>query len=270
MSLRDDFLNGGGCPIIDMHGHLGPFYGIHMPEAPLERMIAGMDRRGVERIVLSPHNALFGDTREGNREMLEAVNRHAGRVYGYCTINPNFPNEVTSEMDAYLRRSGVVGIKIHPSSHECHVADPRYAPMWERAQREKLLVLSHTWGRDGVCGSEAMGGVAEKYPDVRLLLGHSCYGDWDGAIGLARAFPNVYMELTAAYHAYGLIERMCGEAGAHKVLFGTDYPWFDPMTTAGCVTFAHISEDDMRHILYGNARCLLDEQVARNGSTEAP
>ncbi len=262
MSLGDLIANGEPVRFIDMHGHLGPFNGIYMPDAPLERMIAGMDRMGMECLVLSPHSALAGDTREGNREMLEAVQRFPGRIYGYCTINPNFPDDVAPEMDKYLGQTGVVGIKIHPSMHAVSATDARYKPVWERAQADRLLVLSHTWGLEGGCGANDMRKIAEQYPEVRLLLGHSCYGAWREALALAAEFPNVYLELTAAYHVYGLIEWMCRDAGSNKVILGSDYPWFDPMVPIGCVTFAHISTDEMKDILYGNARRLLDEQLS--------
>lgn len=260
MTLRGQFLEGGGCPVIDVHTHLGPFCGIYLPEAPLDKMIAGMDRCGVERIILAPHNALAGDTREGNRAMIDAVTRYPGRIYGYCTINPNFMDEMDKEMGQYLAQPGVAGIKIHPVMHACPADSEKYTPVWERANAEKLMVLSHTWGETGECGPPKMRKIAERYPDVRLLLGHSCYGAWEQAIALAAEFPNVYLELTAAYHVYGLIEWMCKKAGAQKVLFGTDYPWFDPMIAIGCVTYAHINEDEMKNILYKNARKLLQEQ----------
>lgn len=263
MNLRDDYLNGVLHPVIDLHGHLGPFHGIYMPESSLDAMAAGMDRYGYEALVLSPHNALSGDTREGNREMLDAVQRYPGRIYGYCTLNPGFPQDIPREMDAYLDQPGVAGLKIHPVMHGHPATHKNYAPVWERAHAEKRMVLSHTWGLNGGCGAEDMRRIAEKYPDVRLLLGHSCYGAWEEVIALAAEFPNVYLELTAAYHVYGLIEWMCRIAGSHKVLFGTDYPWFDPFAAIGCVIFAHISEDAMHDILYRNARRLLDEQLVR-------
>jgi hypothetical protein len=261
VTLREQFMNGGGCRVIDSHGHLGPFNGIYMPEASLENMIKGMDRRGIESIILSPHSALSGDTREGNREMLEAVEQYPGRVYGYCTVNPNFPADIEGEMDVCLAHPGVVGIKLHPVMHNYPVGGTRYAPVWERAQHDRLMLLSHTWGKSGGCGADDLRAIAERYPDVRLILGHSCYGAWEEAIALARDFPNVYLELTAAYHVYGLLEWMCRDAGSEKVLFGTDYPWFDPFAAIGCVVFAHITEDGMRNILWANARRLLDEQL---------
>jgi len=261
VSLGDLLVNGEPIRFMDMHGHLGPFNGIYLPEASLDRMIAGMDRMGMECLVLSPHSALAGDTREGNREMADAVQRFPGRIYGYCTINPHFPADMAPEMDRYLGQPGVVGIKIHPAMHACPATDDRYTPVWERAQAQRLLVLSHTWGNDGGCGASDMRKIAERYPDVRLLLGHSCYGAWREAIALAAEFPNVYLELTAAYHVYGLIEWMCRDAGSHKVILGSDYPWFDPMVPVGCVAFAHITRDEMQDILFDNARRLIDEQL---------
>lgn len=262
MSLREEFIAGRGCPLIDMHGHLGPFRGIYLPEASLEAMVAGMDRAGVERIVLSPHSAILGDTREGNREMLEAVRAYPGRVYGYCTINPNWPDEIPGELDRYLTEPGVLGVKLHPGTHDHPLDGPGYALALERLNERRGLLLSHTWGRDGHCGTVAARAVAERYPEIRFLLGHSCYGAWEEAIALAAAFPNVYLELTAVPHVYGILEWMCRDAGASKVVFGTDYPWFDYGAYVGFVTWAHLDDDAMRLILYGNGRRLIDEQLA--------
>ena len=61
VTLRQQFLDGGGCPVIEAHGHLGPFYGLYLPEASLDAMRRGMDRRGIECVILSAHNALLGD-----------------------------------------------------------------------------------------------------------------------------------------------------------------------------------------------------------------
>lgn len=263
MSLHDSFAAGEGCPVIDVHGHLGPFPGIFMPEAPLEAMLCGLERCGIESLVISPHSALLGDTREGNAEMLDAVRQNPGRILGYCTLNPTYPDDLPLEAERYLDQPGVVGIKIHPSLHGTPVDAPAYVPVWELAERRQLIVLSHTWGATGGCGADDMRKVAERYPNVRLFLGHSCYGAWDKAIALATEFPNVYLELTAAYHVFGLLELMCKRAGSTKVLFGSDYPWFDPLVAIGCVTSAHIDEEQMTDILHRNARRLLDEQHAR-------
>ena len=92
MTLRERYLAGEKTPVIDVHGHLGPFHGICMPEASLDAMIRGMERCGVESIVVSPHSALLGDTREGNREMIEEYG-------GFIEAHVSTPIEVCEQRD---------------------------------------------------------------------------------------------------------------------------------------------------------------------------
>ena len=54
------------CPIIDMHGHVGPFYGCYLPSSPLGRMRHRLKRCGVRRTVCSHHSALACDAERGN------------------------------------------------------------------------------------------------------------------------------------------------------------------------------------------------------------
>ena len=115
-------------------------------------------------------------------------------------------------------------------------------------------------GRGEQCGVAGCRQIAEKYPNVRLILGHSCWDDWGGAIALANDFPNVYLEITAAERMPGYIDRAVHEAGASKILFGTDLPWFNPQFTLGCVLFADIDDDDRHAILHRNAERLLAER----------
>jgi hypothetical protein len=75
---------------------------------------------------------------------------------------------------------------------------------------------------------------------------------------VARRYPNVYLELTAAYAVRGLIERMVETVGEQRIIFGYDLPWFDPHYAIGCVVMAHISESARRAILRENALRLLE------------
>ena len=88
-------------------------------------------------------------------------------------------------------------------------------------------------------------------------MGHCGYREWDRSIGIARAYPHVYLELTGAHDANGAIEKMVAGAGSHKMLYGTDLPWFDPLYVAGCILGARISDDDRHNILHRTAEKLL-------------
>jgi predicted TIM-barrel fold metal-dependent hydrolase len=109
-------------------------------------------------------------------------------------------------------------------------------------------------------------------------MGHSGYGEWEVSVGAARDLPNVFLELTAVYAAdnfallsfcpewrarasvpgiSGIIEYMVEQAGSHKIVFGTDLPWYSPHYAAGSILFAHISDEDRHNILHRNAEKLL-------------
>ena len=258
-ALAKEFMKFGktaSCPVLDMHGHFGPYQGIYFPAVTAEAMIRIMDRAGVQMIVCSSHTALV-DTRRGNPQMAEVVARYPDRFRAYWVLNPNYPDRMKEELRAYPHQKGFVGFKFWSDYHKVPITDDRYRSALEFAQEHRLMILMHTWGNSPYDGPGLVEEVAKRYPEVTILMGHSGYGEWDRAIGVARDYPNVYLELTAAYHVNGIIERMVQGAGSHKILFGTDMPWFDPHYGIGCILCAHISDEDRHNILYSNAEALL-------------
>ena len=244
------------CPIIDMHGHFGPFYGIWFPNVAAEQMVGTMDRAGVRLIVCSSHESLI-DSQPGNERMAAVVRAHPTHFRAYWAINPNDPPLVERQLRELEGRSEFVGLKFLSDYHQYPVSGEGYRPALEYARERRLPVLMHTWGRSAFDGPQQVRLVAERYPDLTILMGHSGYGEWDLAIGLAREFPHVYLELTAAYAVNGAIERMVEGAGSHKILFGTDLPWFDPHYCAGCILWAHITDEDRHNICHRNAERIL-------------
>jgi len=245
------------CPIYDMHGHMGPWGAIYFPRSEPEAMIGTMDECGVKMLVFSHHLALMSPE-VGNQPSLTAVRAHPDRLRAYCVINPNYPDKVARELDTYQDHlDAYVGFKFLSDYHQVAVSDPRYRPAWEYADQHKLLLLMHTWGGSPYDGAAVLRNALEHYPNVHVLLGHSCHGDWDGAIDLARRFPNVYLELTALFDDRGIFEKFVGEVGSERMLFGTDLPWFDPHQAVGVLLSAHISDEDRHNICHRNAQNLL-------------
>jgi predicted TIM-barrel fold metal-dependent hydrolase len=257
--LAKEFFKHGrseSCPVIDMHGHYGPFSGIYFPSPYAEGMLASMDRCGIACIVVSGHTALT-DPARGNREIADLVRGHSGRFYGYCAINPDYPEQMAQDLQQFATAEGFLGLKLHPEWHSYPLTGDRYAPALEYAAAHGLLVLTHTWGGSEYDGPNLAAEVAGKYPGATFLMGHAGYGDWDDAFAVAREHDNCYLELTAAYRVGGIIERMVGEVGSHKIVFGTDLPWFDPTWGIGAVCFSRIGDDARHDILHRNAERLL-------------
>ncbi len=251
-----------GCPIYDMHGHMGAWHSIYFPRAEAPDMVSTMDECGVRMLVFSHHMALASPDL-GNRLAVEAVRRYPERLRAYCAVNPHYPELLEKDLATFdAHRDVYVGFKFHASWHRTALTDARYRPAWEYADRRGLLVLMHTWEQDPFCGPQPVRQVAERYTHARLLLGHSFHADWDAAVAMARDYPNVYLELTALFDDRGPFEKFVAEVGSERLLFGTDLPWFDPHQAIGTLLSADITDEDRHNICHRNAEKLLAPFVA--------
>jgi predicted TIM-barrel fold metal-dependent hydrolase len=214
-----------------------------------------MVRCNVARLAIVPHVAL-SEPERGNPWTVELVRNHPAHFRGYWYYSPRYPQDLADGQRIVLEEPGMIGFKIHPCWAQYPLDGELYQPMFAFANAHRRCVLSHTWKND-ICGTAECRRMAEKYPEMIFLLGHSCFGDWEGVFALGRDFPNVYLELTAAERVPGFIDHAVQEVGSHKILFGTDYPWFDTNFGLGCVLFADITDDDRHNILHRNAERLL-------------
>lgn len=289
--IAQEYLERGqskSCPIIDMHGHVGSFYGCYLPSAPVERMRQRLKRNGIQRIVCSHHSALACDVEHGNAQMQELVTSHPEQFLGYWVINPNDPLIVKKDLNSFAKRTGFVGLKLWPDYHLVPVNSPKYAPALEYADAHNLLVLVHTFGESPFDAPDLLAEAAARWPRARFLMGHCGYGEWEKSTAIARDLPNVYLDLTSVFqaldfsqmpggslmprvpvlspHVNGLLEYMVATAGAKKIVFGSDLPWYSQHYHAGAVVFAHISDEDRHDILHKNAERLLGPHLLENPS----
>ena len=104
--------------------------------------------------------------------------------------------------------------------------------------------------------------VLRAHPHLKLLLAHLGGGRWQQSADLASAFPNVYFDLcemiawTGAPNApdLGELVAMIKQIGPDRVLFGTDYPWYDVERTANLVLdLPGLSPEEQSAILGHNA-----------------
>ena len=265
--IAPDFLRGGrsnACPVIDMHGHMGGWAGIFFPAASTEAMVAHMERTGVRMLCFCHHGALQSPD-VGNDANAVAVRKFPNRLRAYMGVNPQYMDVVNRDLDRFdSLRDVFVGFKFLAGYHQIPWDAPQYERAWKMAQERKTLLLGHTWGGPGAAarpdGPAQVRKAAEKYPDVRILLGHSLHSSWDESVAIAKEFPNVYLELTAVLDDRGVLEMFVDAGLAKKCLYGTDLPWFNEHYYIGAVLSAKITDEARHDILHGNAKRLLAGQ----------
>lgn len=245
------------CPVYDMHGHQGPFFGIWFPRGAIDDMIRSMDDAGVRVLCFASHVSLFCPEISNTTAIADA-RRFPGRLRVYLAINPHYPDAITRDLAAYDQHADVcVGLKLLPSYHRVPATDDRYRAALEFANARGLLVLIHTWGGDSCNDATVCRTLAGRYPRNHWVLGHSLNNHWDEAVSIANEFPNTYLELTSIPGLRGVIELFAAKVGSHRLLFGTDLPWFAEHQGIGAILSADLTDADRHNILHRNAEKLL-------------
>ena len=260
MAAGDTFRMDHHFDIIDIHQHLGPYFNFHIPYCDAPGMIAEMDRLGIRQGWVAAHAAIEGDARIGNDDAGEAVRAYPNRFVGYVVVDPNYPEDVASELERRLAQPEFKLIKLHPSLAQYPIDGPNYDPVWEMARARNCPVLTHAWAGDPHCGQGPLRRVLEKHPGIHLIFGHALFhATFEEAAALARDFDNLLLDVTTSNHCYGMIEHAVETVGAHRILFGSDMPFISAAGGVGKILYARISDDDKAKILGGNARTLLEQ-----------
>ena len=230
----------GDCEVIDFHGHPGRWYNAHMTPA---KLFPALDAVGIDRSVIFTA-ALVGE--------------YPDRFIGFAYVSPLMPERMVSELDRAIGQLGLSAIKLYPPFVCIPFDDPIWWPIYEFADDRELVVLWHT-GIEGGSAPMHMAGVASRFERASFVAGHSgnCPPLRRQAIDVAREYPNVFLETCSTFRTPGVIEQLVGEAGADRVLFGSDIPLMDPRSQLGKIITADISDEDKRLVLGGNARRLL-------------
>ena len=81
------------------------------------------------------------DLTHANAAMRALQDQHAGLVFGYCAVNPNFIEHALEQIDVGLSH-GMIGIKLAASRR---ADDPLLDPIAQAAATAKVPVLHHVW-----------------------------------------------------------------------------------------------------------------------------
>jgi predicted TIM-barrel fold metal-dependent hydrolase len=251
--------------LISCHAHLGRGWNHDMNGSDADTMVATMDRLGIDVSCVSGTRALGPDLEGGNADILAAVEQYPRRFVGTVVVNPHFPAESSRELDRWFARSGFGMLKVHPEFHAYPLDGPNYEPIWRFAAERRIPVLTHTWGFGrGFDHPDQAGVVAERHPELRLVLGHAG-GTPEGlraSIAVAQRHPYVYLDTGTSLVHRGSIELLVKAVGADRVLFGTDATYIADAPQVARIAGSRLSEHEKRKIFGLNLSGLLRDADA--------
>jgi len=187
----------------------------------VDDLLRQMDEAGVERAVIQPGDrALAVYSREGNEAMLAAATRHHDRLIPTCTANPWYENAAQKIVSAIER--GARMVVFAPALQGFILGDELLFPLLDSIAPLQVPVYVHT-GPHSHAAPWQLVNVAERYPTLPFIMGHSGATDyWNDVGNAALASDNIYLESSFA-RPFAMWSHL-RTAGAHRGIMGSGAP----------------------------------------------
>ena len=227
-----------------------------------------------------------------NEEMASAVRRHPGRVWASAAV-PLVDTRIAIEvLDDAVNRLGLMGVNLPGSvGADPRIDAPRLEPFYARVAELGLPMFLHPTdavfadmldGYDGALHLSlgrvievsvaamrlVFSGLMERHPGLKVVMSHtggalpyqSGRMDKNGGAAKLPQPPSSYLHRmftdTVSPHSAGM-KFAIEYYGIDNVMYGTDYPCWDPATALKLLAEIDLSEADKRKLFYDNARRIL-------------
>jgi uncharacterized protein len=261
--------------IIDFHAHI-------FPDALAERALSAllqcapgvaahtdgtlaglrtsMKKSGIDKSVLLPIATKPGQVPTINATCAGLT---AEDTIPFGTLHPD-----TADIDAEIKKLktiGVKGIKFHPEYQDFYIDDRRLFPVYELLQAERMIVVFHAGKDPGpfTCDHAlppAFATLMWNFPHLSMVAAHM--GGWKVWDQVERLMvgKDIYFD-TAAVRDFlpsGEFVRLARKHGTHRILFGSDSPWFDQGDDVTWIDSLELTRQEKDGIFYKNAEALLN------------
>ena len=169
------------------------------------------------------------------------------------TLHPDF-KDIQNEIDRGIA-AGVKGIKLHPDFQKFRIDDKKAYPIYEAAQG-RLPILFHMGDiRYQYSRPEYLLNVIADFPELKIIGAH--FGGWSewGRGAELLAGKDVWVDCSSArqWMQKEQFIALIDAFGADRVLFGSDYPMWNPADELEYIEGLKLPADKLDDILYKNA-----------------
>ena len=243
-----------------------------------EERIADLDSLGVDTLAVSSTDCFYqydkdvdttrGIAREANDELARLAADYPGRFVGLGTVPMQDVGAAIAELERVMVDLGMKGLMINDHVNGHTYDEPLFLPFWKAVEELGAVVLFHQFvptlvaarteryflansignlvDRAVTFGTLVFGGVMDRFPGLKLVLGH---GGGYTAFGIARMdkaweaaaidymdhdarscldqLPSEYLSrfyYDCCTHSEATLRFLIDTVGIDQVVFGTDYP----------------------------------------------
>ena len=215
---------------------------------------AGIDHYIVQSVATTPRQV-----GRINEFIAESVAESSGKMTGLGTLHPDSP-DIAGDI-SHLKSLGLKGVKLHPDIQQFKIDDYRCLKIYELCEQDGLPILMHTGDhRYDYSNPNRLFPVMDIYTGLTVIGAHfGGWSIWEEASERLSALPNLYVDCSSSlpYISSETAKKIVHRYGAHKVLFGTDYPMWCPSEELNRFFKIGLTDEENKMILSENVKRLL-------------
>lgn len=212
---------------------------------------AGIDLALIESVATTPKQVP-----SINAFIADEVSKHPNLFKGLGTIHPDSEDQERDIKN--IVDLGLIGIKIHPDIQGFKIDDYRCLKVYELCEKYKLPILFHTGDkRYDFSNPNRLVPILEIYKDLKVIGAHfGGYTVWEDAIPQYLKYDNFYVDISSSIMYIGKekAKEYIHTYGTNRVLFGTDYPMWNPKEELDVFFELDLSDEERKMILSENAK----------------
>ena len=256
--------------IIDFHTHIYPdeiakrgtqstcnFYGLKTNLiGDAKTLLEEGKKAGISNFLLLPVATKPTQVRTINTFTANKVQNNE-KFYGFGAIHPEVENP--EEEIKEIIKLGLQGLKIHPDIQQFAIDDKRMYPIYEMIEGKMPIYIHCGDPRYDFSRPERLEKVLCDFPKLTAIAAH--LGGWSLFEKAYECLKNksCFLDVSSSmmFDSAENIKRYISGYGSHRILFGTDFPLWNPKTEVERFLSLNLSDEDNENILWNNASSLL-------------
>lgn len=259
----------GNMVVIDAHCHIYPekiaaravagtdrFYDTKAAcsgtTAGLKEVLADgrIDRFLVHSVATTPHQV-----RSINDFIAKEVKEEPKLFFGFGTLHPD-SSDIKGDLE-HLLETGLRGVKLHPDIQAFKLDDYRCLAIYEECEKRGVPILIHTGDhRYDYSNPNRLLPILKIYTSLTVIGAHlGGWSVWEEACEKLSHEPNLYVDCSSTFPFYDVAKarELILRWGFDRVLFGSDYPMWNPIRELDTFLSLELGEEANRKILGENA-----------------
>lgn len=235
--------------------HTGDFYSMpSLLDGKTSTLLEYGEKAGIEHFVVQSVATTPSQVSSINNFIANSVCQSNGKFTGLGTLHPD-SDDIEADISEIINL-GLKGVKLHPDIQQFKIDDYRMLKIYELCE-DRLPILMHTGdSRFDYSNPNRMKPILEIYTKLTVIGAHlGGWSMWDKATESLCKYKNFYVDCSSSLYALSpeKAKELIMAYGTKRVLFGTDYPMWDPETEIARFMQLDLSDCEREDILYNNA-----------------